>query len=478
MGNDSSTIDANQYVDQLLEKLKSTIETKINESYRYSHFGNIEDIIEWKNKIIKLIKKEIDQYKHNNLNNKNSQNTLSKKKEWPTTNSRIQGRVDSQNKISNGYSNSRIQGRVRAPKIIQNGFTTAYSGFHGKTNDQNINPKEFTTQFQGKTNIKNNYQKIENTNILSQQGENLKQKITQDNSKIQEIKLNQRENKNVKLDFFTAKDIQEENKEITRIFQKESLNHIDDDEEVENKTIGYFLKKVALISRMAYNTSDELFKKMFNEFLKYKNKTKNILDLKYDEQLKKEFSSWVKEYEKDSKGKQVYSNYFNLFTGKGIYDNNKYPNNLLPQLIKLYFHCELSFPNVDVDFNLKSGIIFNHEKMIDFINKGNNRKVDFVILPSLFSNGNFLENGKFWVFTYKKDTFKFGELRFDNLVNKQEKYNATSSKKELSNSQTNNMSTKPKEIPKNRNSNPRDNEKKKNQHRKIKNNDEHFNKKK
>ena len=55
MGNDSSTIDANQYVDQLLEKLKSTIETKINESYRYSQFLYIEDIIEWKNKIIMLI---------------------------------------------------------------------------------------------------------------------------------------------------------------------------------------------------------------------------------------------------------------------------------------------------------------------------------------------------------------------------------------------------------------------------------------
>ena len=474
MGNDSSTIDANQF-DQLLEKLKSNIETTINESYRYSHFSNIEEIIEWKNKIIKLINKEIDKYKYNNLNNKNSQNTLSKNIERPTSNSRIQGRVDSQNKISNGYSNSRIQGRVRAPNKIPNGFTNAFSGFQGKTNAQNINPKESTTKFQGKNNIKNNYQKTENTNI---QGENLKQKSILDNSKIQENNLNQRENKNVKIDFFTAKDIQEENKEITRIFQKESLNHIDDDEEVENKTIGYFLKEVALISRMAYNTSDELFKKMFNEFLKYKNKTKNILDLKLDEQLKKEFSSWVKEYEKDSKGKQAYSNYFNSFTGKGIYDNNKYPNNLLPQLIKLYFHCELSFPNVEVDFNLNSGIIFNHEKMIDFINKGNNRKVDFVILPSLFSNGNFLENGKFWVFTYKKDTFKFDQPKFERIVNKQEKYNASYSKKELSNSQTNNMSTKPKEIPKNSSSNPRDNEKKNYQHRKIKNNNEQFYKKK
>ena len=60
--------------------------------------------------------------------------------------------------------------------------------------------------------------------------------------------------------------------------------------------------------------------------------------------------------------------------------------------------------------------------MIDFINKGNNRKVNFVILPSLSSNGNFLENGKYWVFTYKKDTFHFPEskLNFENIDDKKE----------------------------------------------------------
>ena len=32
-----------------------------------------------------------------------------------------------------------------------------------------------------------------------------------------------------------------------------------------------------------------------------------------------------------------------------------------------------------------------------------------MILPSLISNGSFLQNGKAWVFTYYKDTFKFTE---------------------------------------------------------------------
>ena len=64
--------------------------------------------------------------------------------------------------------------------------------------------------------------------------------------------------------------------------------------------------------------------------------------------------------------------------------------------------------------------MFDGEKMIDFVNKGNNRKVNFVILPSLFSHDKYLQNGKFWVFTYKKGTFRFCEPKFENLVNKKE----------------------------------------------------------
>ena len=245
-------------------------------------------------------------------------------------------------------------------------------------------------------------------------------------------------NKNKSLDIFTIKDIQIENKEITKIFQKEALNYIAEDEEIENKNIARFLIQVAHASRRAYNNSYQLFINMFKEFSKIIEEEKDISTLKNDEQLRKEFSSWLKEYEKTPEGKKKYENYFNLFKAKGRYAKEDYISSLRSQLTRLYFHCELSFPIVDVDFNLNSEIIFNHEKMIDFINKGNNRKVNFIILPSLFSNGNYLENGKFWVFTYKKDTFKFGKLRFENLVNKQEKYNANYSNNSIPNSQYNN----------------------------------------
>ena len=73
----------------------------------------------------------------------------------------------------------------------------------------------------------------------------------------------------------------------------------------------------------------------------------------------------------------------------------------------MYFHCDLSFPSVKINFECEEN--FDSEKMIDFINRGKNRKVNFVILPSLFSNVNYLYNGKFWVFTYLGKKFKFGE---------------------------------------------------------------------
>jgi hypothetical protein len=196
---------------------------------------------------------------------------------------------------------------------------------------------------------------------------------------------------------------------------------------------------LANASRRAYNNSNDLFINIFKDFLESTKKEKVISALKDDEELRKEFSSWVKEFEKEPEGKEKYENYLNSFKDKDILDdNNIYLSNLFSQLILLYFHCELSFPNVDVEFNSEE--IFNYENMIDFINKGNNRKVNFVILPSLISNDYYLENGKFWVFTYKKDKFKFdkNDLKFEDLVDKQEKYNANYPNNNLPNSQTNN----------------------------------------
>ena len=100
----------------------------------------------------------------------------------------------------------------------------------------------------------------------------------------------------------------------------------------------------------------------------------------------------------------------------------------------MYFHCDLSFPSIQINFKKENDFI--SEKMIDFINRGKNRKVNFIILPSLFSNGNYLQNGKSWVFTYYKNTFKFDDTINDTLnklLEKEYKNTNTNSTKTIKN---------------------------------------------
>ena len=287
---------------------------------------------------------------------------------------------------------------------------------------ENINPERQNGKEKSK--ILNQSNQIISDNSSKKSNQNIEQNKPLSNSKFDQSNY-QNKDKNEQLDIFTINDIQKEYREITRIFQKEALNNIDDDDEIENETIAKFLIKVANVSRQAYNNSKYLFINMFKEFSKFAKKENNISALKNDEKLRKEFSSWVKQYEKGPQGKQKYEYYFRSFKGKEKYAKEDYIFTLFSQLTILYFHCELTFPIVNVDFYLKPDEPYNHGKMIDFINKGNNRKVNFIILPSLFSNGNYLENGKFWVFTYKKNTFRFDndKLKFESLVNKQDKYN-------------------------------------------------------
>ena len=81
----------------------------------------------------------------------------------------------------------------------------------------------------------------------------------------------------------------------------------------------------------------------------------------------------------------------------------------------MYFHCNISYPLVEISFKKDNN--FNSDNMIDFINRGKDRKVNFIILPSLFSNGNFLQNGKSWAFTFSKDTYRFKGLINESLNN-------------------------------------------------------------
>ncbi len=221
-------------------------------------------------------------------------------------------------------------------------------------NNKNIYEKKKVTNHD--INQKNNNQNIFKTKPLpgSKHYQSNNQNMQKNYSKL-DRKNNISQNQG--LDIFTSKDKQEENKKITKIFLNEAQYYFYDEEEIKNENIGIFLIKVAKISRNAYNISNELFINKFKKFPKITEKEKNISNLKNDEQLRKEFSSWAKQYEKKLKGKKKYENYFNSFEGLFKYPEEEYLYSLLCQLTKLYFNCELSFPIVDVDFNSEQ--IFN-----------------------------------------------------------------------------------------------------------------------
>lgn len=232
------------------------------------------------------------------------------------------------------------------------------------------------------------------------------EKIMENNTK-KEFKIES----NSTLNTFTPKDIQEENKEITRNFQNEAYNYMNANEKIENENVATFLKNVSIISRISYKESKNLHKLMKEKYIKLiGNKTPKV-----DENSQKEFSFWIKNIEKE-KGKKEYENSLSpikLIEEEKNISFQKYLAQLYYDLTIMYFHCNISFPLIEINFTMKED--FNSEIMIDFINRGKNRKVNFVILPSLFYNGNYIQNGKFWVFTYYKNTYRFKNSINDEL---------------------------------------------------------------
>ena len=287
----------------------------------------------------------------------------------------------------------------QAKKNIKNSIDNSFASL--TMNKQLINKKDIE---KWKDNIILTYINNEIDKMINLSLENKEPEKTSDNN--DDNKKEYKIESNSELNMFTPKDIQEENKEITRNFQNEAYNYMNANEKVENENVASFLKNVAIISRISFKEHKNLNKEMEEKYLMIPGNKKQ----KDDEIYKKEFSQWIKNLEK-KEGKRIYDNFLNQLKPfeKEIKDNKeqKYLKQLLYDLIIMYFHCDISFPIVEINFTKKED--FNSEMMIDFINRGKNRKVNFVILPSLFSNRNYIQNGKLWVFTYFKNTFRFGD---------------------------------------------------------------------
>ena len=342
-----------------------------------------------------IIKNNVEQ-----LNNNNNQLN-------PNFNNNNVEQLNNNNIISNNHIKNinelSNQAETRINNYINESFNKLYADIGNLTL---VKLKDLNNNIQSRT--RTEIDKLIEYILQNLQNKEMEQK--KENIIKKEIRV---ETKSV-LNNFTSEDIQKENKEIIINFQNIAFNYMNEDnEKIENENIALFLKEVARISRLSYNEGKKLFKTMKERYNKVLKGSSNLIN---NEKSRKEFSLWIKLLEKE-KGRKEYENIINQANLFQKYENNEqqqYLSKLFNDLTILYFHCDLSFPLVTISFKKEEN--FNSEKMIDFINKGKNRKVNFIILPSLFSNGVFLENGRSYAFTYIKDkTFKFSDLDIESL---------------------------------------------------------------
>ena len=236
---------------------------------------------------------------------------------------------------------------------------------------------------------------------------------------------------------FTSKDIQNYYSEIIDYYKRYSVNYINDDDEPENKTIGVFLEKVANISRKSYNDSNKLLQLLYNKFKNVKRNYETIISSL--DQFKMEFSSWMKNknqlMEKSLENFVKNANINEYLNEQNEEETKNYLEKLYKDLLLLFFQCELSFPSITINFKKEEE--FNFTKMEDLAdNKGKGeKKINFVVFPSLISNGAFLQKGKQYVFTYfneeKKKTFYFENINLEPLIEENKKFYIPRLKDEL-----------------------------------------------
>ena len=236
---------------------------------------------------------------------------------------------------------------------------------------------------------------------------------------------------------FTSKDIQNNYSEIIDYYKRYSVNYIDDDDEPENKTIGEFLEKVANISRKSYNDSNKFLELLYNKFKNQTRQYEHIISSL--DQFKMEFSSWIKNdnnFMLKNLEDFVKNSVINEYLNEQKEEKTKiYLEKLYKDLLIFFFQCELSFPLITINFQKEEE--FNYTTMEDLADNKvrKNQKINFVVFPSLISNGEFLKKGKQYVFTYyddkKKKTFYFENIILEPLIEENKKFHIPKLKDEL-----------------------------------------------
>ena len=200
---------------------------------------------------------------------------------------------------------------------------------------------------------------------------------------------------------YLPKNVEKEYTTIESEIQQLSLAINDEEEETENESLGKFLYKLKGISLNALELANDLKKALFQEFIK--NNTQ-FAKLKMDDSgCIIEFSSWTKNSLKDEK------NFFKHFCEENKKEDYKEEDfNLYLKLTTIYFKCLLCSDIIEFKHLKNNDIDFNSNEMYDLAEvRGNKKKVNFEVLPGLFYNGMFFQNGKIHVFCYTPEkTYK------------------------------------------------------------------------
>lgn len=210
---------------------------------------------------------------------------------------------------------------------------------------------------------------------------------------------NEESNENI---YYKVKDIENEYNKIENEIQQLSLDKNCDDNDNENEaqesSHERFLKKLKNIYLQAQKIVNEKKKALFEEFKKRKSQFANLkLDKKYnvDPGCINEFSSWCKNNIKNEE--QMVEDLCRKYKEENY---NEEDLNIFIKLTGIYLQCSLCNEIIELK-TCKNNDNFDKTQMYDLAEiRGINKKVKFLVLPGLYYNGNYFQNGKIHVYAY------------------------------------------------------------------------------
>lgn len=208
--------------------------------------------------------------------------------------------------------------------------------------------------------------------------------------------------------YYKVKEIENDYDKIENEIQQICLDKNCDDNDDENKTQENshenYLKKLKKISSEAQKRSKEIKEFLYQKFLERRPEFKNLkLDKKnnVDQGCINEFSSWCKNNIKDDK--QLVEDLCQKFKEENY---NKEDFDIFTKLTLIYLKCGLCNEIIELK-TCDNNDIFDNKQMYDLAEiRGSNKNVKFFVLPGLFYNGKFFQNGKIHVYAYSNKNKK------------------------------------------------------------------------